>query len=37
MPELRHGSDCPVCRFYRRAALVLVLLALLVWFVDRGP
>jgi hypothetical protein len=33
MTALRNIRDCPQCRFYRRAALVLALLALLVWLV----
>jgi hypothetical protein len=31
MTALRQIRDCPQCRFYRRAALALTLLALLVW------
>jgi len=35
MTPLRDALNCPQCRFYRRAALVLLLLALLVWLVRR--
>jgi hypothetical protein len=33
MTALHNVRDCPQCRFYRRAALVLALLALVVWLV----
>ena len=33
MNALRDTRACPQCRFYRRAALVLALLALLAWLV----
>jgi hypothetical protein len=33
MIALRKTRDCPQCRLYRRAALVLAALALLVWLV----
>jgi hypothetical protein len=33
MTAQHHIRDCPQCRFFRRAALVLALLALLAWLV----